>query len=310
MKAYFLNCSKPADMLKTLIYLFAAAVIMASWMAKPFIISYFTGVPPEEELERKDFIVVGHRGAAGHAPENTMASFRKALELGADWIELDVHLSKDGHLIVMHDATVDRTTNGSGAIAGFTYAELRQLDAGSWYSEDFAGEKVPVLAEVIRTVSGQARLLIELKWPEQGLYDRLGERVAQEVRKYGAESWCVIQSFESAYLKEAAATGYSIPLQKLLVAKTSLLFMPMYQDNRFHMGNLPIGKEISSVNYFHKALTAGIVEDHHEAGKLVIPYTLNTREAMVKVLGMGVDGIITDYPDIAKQLKADLQQGL
>src|SRR5437660_7666970 len=101
---------------------------------------------------------VGHRGAAALEPENTIRSFRRAIELGCDFAECDVHLTRDGQLAVMHDAAVDRTTNGSGPISDFTMAELKQLDAGQ-------GERVPTLDEVLETVRGRIKLLIELKGP-------------------------------------------------------------------------------------------------------------------------------------------------
>lgn len=295
-------------MLKTVLLIIGILLLAFTWISWPFIANSLASTPDLEDLSGKNFIIAGHRGAAGHAPENTMVSFKKAMELGADWVELDVHLSKDGQLMVIHDPTVDRTTDGTGAIADLTYAEIRKLDAGSWFAPAFAGEKVPSLAEVIREVNGQVTLLVELKWPEDGLYEQLGNRVAEEIRKYGAESWCIIQSFESEYLNEAASLNYPIPLQKLLVAKTSFLFMPMYQDNKFHMGSLPAGKDIQSINYFHEALTKGVVAAHHADNKMVIPYTLNTRGDMLKALGMGVDGVITDFPDIAKKLRDDLLQ--
>ncbi len=258
------------------------------------------------DIKAKDFIIVGHRGAAGHAPENTMASFRKAIDLGADVIELDVHRSKDGHLIVIHDATVDRTTNGSGAIAEMTFDEIRELDAGSWFGPAFSGEKLPSLAEVIVGINAEVNVLIEIKWPENGLYKGLGAEVAEEVHKYGAESWCTIQSFDSKYLEEAHDKGYKIPLQKLLVSQTSLFFIPFYRDNKFRLGRASTNY-VESMNYHHKMIHSSLVQKHHDSGLQVIPYTVNTRDEMVKVLGMGVDGVITNYPDIALALRNELK---
>src|SRR6266511_3945699 len=101
-------------------------------------------------------IVVGHRGAAGLEPENTLRAFRRGIELGVDYVECDVHLTRDGHLAVIHDETVDRTTDGHGPVAGFSLEELRRLDAGQ-------GERIPTLEEVLATTRGHVRLLIELK---------------------------------------------------------------------------------------------------------------------------------------------------
>src|ERR1700716_3392227 len=111
------------------------------------------------EQERGRVWVVGHRGAMGHCPENTLASFERGLELGADWIELDVHLSRDGALIVIHDETVDRTTNGRGLVCEHTLAELKELDAGAWFGASFAGERVPSLDEVLVWARSKAAVL-------------------------------------------------------------------------------------------------------------------------------------------------------
>ncbi|WP_281166722.1 glycerophosphodiester phosphodiesterase [Paenibacillus ginsengihumi] len=110
-------------------------------------------------------LVIGHRGAAGEAPENTLASFRLALEQGADAVELDVHMSADGEIIVCHDATVNRTTDGQGAISTMSTAELRQLDAGRWFHERFAGERLPLLEEAFRLVPDNIMIHVEIKCP-------------------------------------------------------------------------------------------------------------------------------------------------
>jgi len=295
-------------MLKYVLIVAGIVLFGLLWFFWPSIMNYLESYE-ESDIENKNFVIVGHRGAAGHAPENTMVSFRKAIELGADWVELDVHRSKDGQLMVMHDATVDRTTNGTGAVSELTFDELRALDAGEWLSKDFEGEKIPSLADAIRGINGEVKLLIEIKWPQEGLYEGLGAEVAEEVHKYGAESWCIIQSFEAQYLEEANAKGYDIPLHKLLVGKTSLFFVPFFQDRKFKRGSAEV-QVAGSMNYYHKMLTKGIVEAHHTNNQTVIPYTLNSREQMVKALGMGVDGIITDFPDVALELRNDLLKGL
>jgi len=107
--------------------------------------------------------VIGHRGASAYAPENTLASFEKAIDLGADWFELDCALTRDGQLIVIHDDKLDRTTNGQGKVADKTLAELKKLDAGSWFSNAFAGEPLPTLEEALERAKGQIGVYIEIK---------------------------------------------------------------------------------------------------------------------------------------------------
>src|SRR5687767_8955806 len=108
-------------------------------------------------------LIIAHRGASGHAPENTLASIDKALQMGADVIEIDVHQTLDSVLVVMHDVKLDRTTDKQGLIKNYRWAEIKDADAGSWYSAEFAGARIPMLEDVIRHINGKARLLIEIK---------------------------------------------------------------------------------------------------------------------------------------------------
>lgn len=114
-------------------------------------------------------LVIGHRGAPSRAPENTLASFRTALGLGVDGLELDVHLSRDGHLVVIHDANLKRTTDGDGLVHEHTLAELRQLDAGAWYGPAFAGERIPTFDEVLDLVGRRVPLQVEIKGATEGV---------------------------------------------------------------------------------------------------------------------------------------------
>ena len=118
---------------------------------------------PPKQVEMAGMISVAHRGASSYAPENTQAAFRKGLELGADFLECDVHLSKDGELIIMHDDKVDRTTNGTGFVKDYTLAELKELDAGVLFGASFNGEKIITLDELLEEFYGEIGLLIELK---------------------------------------------------------------------------------------------------------------------------------------------------
>lgn len=123
---------------------------------------YWTGKFP--------IMVIAHRGFSGQAPENTLASFQKAVELGSDMIELDVRFSKDGQVVVIHDDTIDRTTNGRGKVADYTLKELKQFDAGSWFAPQFSGERIPTLKEVLELVKGKVLVNIEIKDESPGQY--------------------------------------------------------------------------------------------------------------------------------------------
>src|SRR5690606_10663178 len=126
---------------------------------------------------RGDFVVIGHRGAAGYAPENTMASFLKAVEFQTPMIECDVHETRDGVLAVIHDQTLARTTDGEGYVEDFTWSELQKLDAGSWFGPEFQGERIPRIEEVLEIIGPKALIDIEIK-PGRSLYPDIMRKLA------------------------------------------------------------------------------------------------------------------------------------
>lgn len=216
---------------------------------------------------------VGHRGAKAYAPENTLASFRKALEIGVDAVELDVRKTRDGELAVMHDADVKRTTNGKGLVSDLTLAQIKA------FSSD--GEKVPTLGEALEFLAGKVKVIIELK--EQGCE----EKVLAEVRRRGIEKDVVITSFLEDALKKvreldaAILTGliyakHSNPIKAALELKVNYL-LPLYRFT--HTAN---------------------VQKAHQNGLKVVVWTINTPEEVAEFVKKGVDGIASDKPDILK----------
>ncbi|HHW48137.1 MAG TPA: glycerophosphodiester phosphodiesterase, partial [Clostridiaceae bacterium] len=147
-------------------------------------------------------VVIAHRGAPKHAPENTIAAFRKALELGAEGIELDVHLSADGHLVVIHDEKVDRTSDGKGLVKEKTLEELKALDFGSWFSKEFKGETIPTLDEVLELLKSWTGIInIEIKGGSV-FYPNIEEKVVRKIEKLKIEEKIIISSFNHYSLVE------------------------------------------------------------------------------------------------------------
>jgi glycerophosphoryl diester phosphodiesterase len=227
---------------------------------------------------------IGHRGAAGTYPENTMVSFRRALELGCDGIEFDVHRSADGELVVIHDAMVNRTTNGTGLVMMKSLAELKSLDAGSWKGEQFRGERIPTLREVIHGTPDSFQLFLELKagsihYPgiEEELIALLrAERVLHRVQ---------ISSFDHHALKRIHDLAPEIPLG-VLFAENLLDPCALAQQ---------IGAEALHPTW--EWTTPRLVEQAHAAGLKVNVWTVNMPEAIQMMLALGVDGIMTDFPE-------------
>ncbi len=163
--------------------------------------------------------ITAHRGAAGLAPENTISAIRKGMRY-ADRIEIDVHQSKDGKIVVMHDSSVDRTTNGKGKIRDLDWSYLSQLDAGSWFSPEYKGERISPLEEVIDLVCPKKVLLIEVK---DGEYPGIENKIARIIEEKGVEDRVIIQSFSTKILETFHQLNPSIPLHKLF-AKQIYLF--------------------------------------------------------------------------------------
>jgi len=220
---------------------------------------------------------IGHRGAAGHAPENTLASFRKALALGVDGVELDVHVCGSGDAVVIHDATLDRTTNAKGPIARLSRQELNAVDAGQ-------GERVPTLEDVLEHLAGRVTAYIELK--EDAALRPVADLVARFAEK---EGWgyekLVVFSFDHPQLMRLRKTNGRI------LTGASLVGIPVdYAACAKRAGAW-------SINPCIDHLDAAFVEDAHARGLKVLTWTANQPAQIAKARAFGADGIISDYPD-------------
>ncbi len=244
--------------------------------------------------------VHAHRGGAGLAPENTLAAFRNALAVGADVLELDLHVSQDGEPVVIHDPTLQRTTNGRGFVRETALPDLKRLDAGTWFAARFAGERIPTLQEVldlVKTAGGpQVRLNMETKFPPPGQGppppSDFEERVLALARGAGLLERIVIQSFFYPSLARVKALDPSVRTAALRAARDAT--------------SDPVGvvrgarADVWSPNA--ALVTRGVVDTLHRAGIPVVPWTVNTPVEIERLLDAGIgtlrgDGIITDFPD-------------
>ena len=227
-------------------------------------------------------VIIGHRGASGHAPENTLASFAKALEFKVDAIELDVHLSKSGELIVIHDETLDRTTNGKGAISKKTLDELEQYTCEG-------NEKIPTLNEVFDLVQRRCIINVELKGA------LTGQPVADLIKKYVEEKgWTYEDFFVSSFNHHELFTFHEL----LPTVKTGALL----EGIPFHYAAFAEDIGATHAVLHSQTVNKEFVEDAHKRGLLVFVYTVNDPLTMTLLQDMGVDGIITNYPDRCKDL--------
>lgn len=218
-------------------------------------------------------ILTGHRGAAKLEPENTLLSMQKALDLGVDQIEIDVHLTRDQHLVVLHDTTVDRTTNGEGAVADFTLAAIKQLDAGK-------GEPIPTLQEVIDLVRGKVILQIELKGPGTA------EPVIETVDRNSMEKEVLLTSFVHERLREARQLNPDLRLGALWADPP-----PDACEQAIDMG-------AEAIHIQHLNIDAQLVQKAHAHGLKIRAWNPDTVEEIQRVVDLGVDAIGSNRPDL------------
>jgi glycerophosphoryl diester phosphodiesterase len=228
---------------------------------------------------------IAHRGASALAPENTIAAFERAVELGADAIEFDIHLSRDGELVVIHDDTLDRTTDGSGPVRERRLGELMRLDAGRWFGEGFAGQRIPSLDEVLDRFAGKVALALEIK-AGSTFFPGIEEKVISALRERAAIDQAAVASFDHYALRRLKEIEPTIRTAALLVGRPvslSALAGPAKADG--------LALEASFV-------TKTEVEACRASGLQLAVWVVNDPAQMRHFIRLGVDGIITDRPDL------------
>ena len=238
-----------------------------------------------------------HRGSSAHAPENTLAAFELAIRQGIPAIELDATLCADGHVVVIHDETVNRTTGESGVVRHMPLAALKELDAGSWFAPAFKGEKIPTLAEVFETVGKRIFINVEIKNYDSPL-DDLPARIASLVQKYDLANRLLFSSFNPVALLRVGRLLPQVPRGLLVLWGKKGAWARGWLGSRFPCQALH--PEASDV-------TASLVTRIHQASRRIHVYTVNQPEEMTRLFGLGVDGIFTDDPPLAQQVLARIK---
>lgn len=234
-------------------------------------------------MSQRPFTVIGHRGARGHAPENTLLSLDVAMKLGADWVEVDAQLH-EGELLLMHDLRLERTTNGSGRLADHSLATLRALDAGQ-------GQKIPTLQEALNLLDARVGINIELK-----TWNGAAAAVAETLRNALAQGWptdkLLVSSFHLPELYEFHQLLPEIPIGVLLCG------VPL------DWAGVTVELGASTLNLSDEFVDERLIADAHARGLRVYTYTVNHLDEMRRMKALGLDGIFTDYPDRAQVFKA------
>ncbi|ENK1242898.1 glycerophosphodiester phosphodiesterase [Clostridium sporogenes] len=238
--------------------------------------------------------ILAHRGASAYAPENTMVAFKKAIDMNADGIELDVHLSKDGHIVIIHDEKVDRTTNGKGEVKDFTLDELKKLDAGFWFSDEYEGERIPTLEELLKLINNtNIYLNIEIKAGYR-IYPNIEEKVIDMIEKYKILDRVIISSFDHYSLVRVKEINLNI--------KTGMLYEAALYEPWDYARSIKV--EALHPNYI--TLTKEFIDKANINNLEINPYTVNDENDMERLIKSKVTSVITNYPDKAHQIISKL----
>lgn len=247
----------------------AVAVMLGAWL--------LNGIQTEDNVS-----IIAHRGAAGKAPENTLASIRQAVKDSTDWVEIDVQETIDGKIVVIHDSDFMKLAGVDKKVWNGSLKELQEIDIGSWFDPKFSTERIPTLADVLEEVRGKARLLIELKY--YGHDQQLEQRVVDIVEQAGMVDDVAIMSLKHEGIQkfQALRPNWSTGL---LLTKA--------------IGNLSkLDVDFLAVNT--AMATSGFIRRTQSAGKQVYVWTVNDQVSMSRMMSLGVDGIITDEPELAR----------
>ena len=264
----------------------ALLAIVLVWMIASFTRGAFTA----KRTLTGNLTITGHRGGALLGAENSLECIRKGLDAGASSIEIDVHITADGHIVVCHDPTVDRTTNGSGAINRMTIEqikELRLLENGT-----VTDQQIPTLEQVLEVIDGRAELLLEIK-RTNGNNKGIEQRVLEILRQHGALKYTAIQSFDDNVLETLHSLDSTLQLEKLLFCK--FLGIPVIFDGTFSCFSPQKYSYIRSFNFYHRGLSKSLSEYLHKNGYRTRIWTLNDPCAIPDI---ELEGVITDRPDL------------
>ena len=236
-----------------------------------------------------DAVCIAHRGASGkgHAPENTLSAFRKAIQIGVDAVECDVHCTKDGHIVIIHDKELKRTTNMDGIITEMTLSEVKKADAGSWFESRFAGETIPTLKELLELTKGRVITVVEIK------QENIADKVIKDIENAGSVGEAIIISFHASALKDAQEINPKIPRALLIGGGEPVSELPSIL-NLIHSA-AEVGA--STLNLSKTIITPELVKESRLRGIGIWAWTVDDESEIKKLLEMGVTGITSNYPE-------------
>ncbi|MDI0274734.1 glycerophosphodiester phosphodiesterase family protein [Bacillus safensis] len=229
--------------------------------------------------------IIAHRGSSSAAPENTIAAFDLAVQQGADYIELDVQLTMDQHVAVIHDDTVDRTTNGSGLVKSYTLDQLKKLDAGSWFDSQYANERIPTLQEILERYSQHVGILIEIKHPKQQI--GIEKAVVDIINRFAYSRHITVQSFDANALQRVKA--YAPSLRTAFIIKPSAFKLTKRKLAAYSSFADCLNMKKTMINRWW-------IDRIHSFGMDVFIWTVKDQKTADRMKTYPIDGVVTDHP--------------
>lgn len=245
----------------------------------------------------KSINITAHRCGAALAPENTILGVKNCLPFNPQRIEIDVHQTKDSVIVVLHDDSIDRTTNGKGKVKDLNYAEIEQYSVLDNNKNQVTTEKIPTLDQVIEAINGKSKLLIEIK-RGNNYYPGIEKRVLETINRYNAKSWCIIQSFDLSIIKRINSLDKNIEIHKLFYGKFP--YLPIWISNKLEFGSLEKLNFVSEISFFYIFATKDAIKSIHKVNKKANVWTVDDANRVKQLINLGVDGVITNHPEISK----------
>ena len=243
-------------------------------------------------LSYADVFPIAHRGASAYAPENTISSVKKAIELGSNYIEIDVHMTKDREVVAIHDSTIDRTSNGHGKVLDYNLTELKKFDFGSWFESDFSQKKIPTLREIFQVISADSILIIELK-DGSDIYPQIEHKIISLIKEFHFEQRVIVKSFSYKILNTFYKIAPKIKRLYCTLGGNSWITI----DNFLRFKSIFEGSTFEYLQVHKYFLSDWIIKEAHARGIKVIVWDVHDKKSMEKFLAKGVDFIESDKPD-------------
>ena len=245
----------------------------------------FKLTPAAQTVAKSSVTVIAHRGGASWAPENTLPAFQKSIDRKVEFLEIDVRLTKDKQVVIMHDADVDRTTNGKGDVEDLTLAQIKNLDAGSKFSSEYKNTRVPTLEEVLSLCKDKIKVYVEIK------HEDAIPQTVELIKKYNMVDKVVVMSFTSDHVIEAKRLEPGLVTAKLFAIPPVTSFE-----------KIKSAYKVSQVIFLSKLLFNSMVESAHKASLGIMSYTVDEADTAQKLISWKLDGIITNKPDMVMNL--------